>query len=193
VDFSMPDSVVPLAGFRRWVLPRPQDRIGIGDKYTLITRQHPWPFSKEGAEPIKARCRIHWNVHRECLPHTSPTARCECGVYAHHELSRSKFYRSMEFGTGSVLGGVIGWGRVYFDREWWRAEYVLPIAFVDPRDTEGHMTKEWLSRALDWLEGVSDRYQIPILPLREIEAYTLRYGAVWKVPPLTDDEEERIK
>ncbi len=188
----MPDSVVPLAGFRRWALPRPHDRIGY-DKYTLITRRHAWPVGDEGAEPIQAKCQIFYAPSRQCKPHTSPRNACECGIYAFQELARGQHYRSMEFGIGSVFGSVIGWGRAYFDEWWWRAEYVLPIAFADPRDTDSHMTKEWVERTLDWLEGISERYKVPILPLNELEAYTLKFGSPWFVPPLSDDEEERIK
>lgn len=189
---DIPDAIMPLAGFRRWVRPRPQDRVGF-DPYTLITRRHDWPVGKQGAEPMKAQCQMFYAPHRRCSPTTSPTANCECGLYAFHEISRAKFYRSMEFGSGSVFGSCIGWGRIYFDNEWWRAEFVLPIAFVDPRDTEHHMTREWLRETLDWLDGVAERYKIPILPLSELKEYTMQYGVTWKVGPLTDDEEEMRK
>lgn len=192
MDFSMPDSVVPLAGFRRWVRPRIHQRIGEAP-HTLITRRHVWPADNEGAMPIKAKCQTFYGQEAACTPTTSPTPRCECGLYAFQELDRAKHYRSMEFGSGSVFGSCIGWGKVFFDEWWWRAEYVLPIAFADPRDTEGHMTTEWISDTLDWLEGVSQRYKMPILPVRELEAYTLQYGSPWFVEPLTDDEEERVK
>lgn len=189
---DIPDAIMPLAGFRRWVRPRPQDAVGY-ERYTLITHHHAWPVGKEGREPIRAECKMLYSIHRACTPLTSPGANCECGVYAWHELDRAKVYRSMEFGSGSVFGSCIGWGRIYFDDEWWRAEYALPIAFADPRDTEYHMTREWVSRTLDWLEGVSHRYRVPILPLGELQAYTYQYGATWQVPPLTDDEEEMRK
>jgi hypothetical protein len=194
----MPDSVVPVVGFRRWAFPRPTDLVGLGiPENTLVTRRHPWPVGKDGAIPMRALCQRRFTPHREhyshCEDSLSPVGSCECGIYAHHEILRGKHYRAMEFGSGSVFGAAIGWGRVYFDEEWWRAQWALPIAFCDPRDTESHCSEPWLEKACDWLEAISERYNVPILPFMELEKYALRFGAVWEVPPLTDEEEEAMK
>jgi hypothetical protein len=185
---SVPDSIIPLAGFRRWAVPYGEDTFG-RPPYTLVTRGHSWPVG----EPMKAKCIIPWNPLGQCFKESPPSPHCDCGIYAHHEIDRGEYYRSSSGAQKSVFGSCIGWGRVYFDNRWWRAEYCKPIAFADPRDTERHMLTKWVYETVDWLEGVAEKYKVPILPRREIEEYTYQYGAVWKVPRLTDDEEEARK
>lgn len=199
MDFEVADSVVPCAGFRRWVCP-PYRR----DKYgeleqlhhdgNLVTRKHVWPSHDErGALPMEAQCQQIFSVHMPCPDGMSPMAECDCGIYGHHDLTEAKLYRAMEYGSGSIFGSMIGWGRIYFDDEWFRAQYALPIAFVWPWESESHHAEAWVQRTTDWLERVAAKYRVPILPLRELEEYTYRFGGIYRVEPLTKDEEERRK
>ncbi len=77
---------------------------------------------------------------------------------------------------GWVLASVIGWGRVLFDEDFWRAEKALVVAFVDPKDTHADKLEIVRERTARWLERVAENYDVPILPLQELMEYTLNYG-----------------
>jgi hypothetical protein len=77
---------------------------------------------------------------------------------------------------GWVLASVIGWGRVFFDEDFWRAEKAEVIAFADPTDTHANKPDIVQERAGRWLVRTASNYGAPILSLEELREYTLIYG-----------------
>jgi len=71
---------------------------------------------------------------------------------------------------------VIGWGRVLFDEDFWRAEMAQPVAFADPRDSHADKPEIVQERTSRWLIQVASNYGVPVLPLDELREYTLMYG-----------------
>lgn len=179
----MVDSIVPVAGYRRWPVPL---RVNLSD-CPLRTRSQEWPAIDGKALPLKATCSPSVDNRTCCKGERVPNKACECGVYLFHDLARALPYRPMRW-YDSVCGSAIGWGRALFDDEWARFEYALPIAFADPRDTETGFYAPRADATFRWLRNVSMAYGIPILPLSMLEEYTLEYGGTWKVPAHKKEE-----
>ncbi len=74
------------------------------------------------------------------------------------------------------MASVIGWGRVFFDEDFWRAEKAEVIAFADPTDTHANKPDIVQKRAGRWLARTASNYGAPILSLEELREYTLIYG-----------------
>ncbi len=190
------DAVDPIVAYRRWNLT-PKGRgfkhavvaegvamsQGFRHEHDLVQRDKLWPAQDGKAKPMRAECSrpiktVEWRPHPKA---EVPYQGCSCGLYGFHSLSMARDYRSMEHGTGSVLGAAIFWGRVLFDEHWIRAEWALPLCLVSPYETEPSHSEEWLEKAQGWAEGVSGRYGLPILPFDRAKAYAERYGVRWRV------------
>ncbi len=168
-------SRVPVLGIRHVGVPRfyrePELRLGRG--------QGPIP----PGQPAVARCRpyplervlsaIHPYVP-SLVPeestvllqkHPSPAEECVCGIYAYNSLGPNF--------VDTYFCVFLGWGRVYHGRDYWRAQYVRPLALskfgrperFDPR-----------RRRACWIQGLSERYDIPILQGKDLNYYVTRFG-----------------
>ena len=97
-----------------------------------------------------------------------------------------KLEDALEYPTAPALvAGVIGWGRVFFDECWWRAERarVVALAAPDPevirapRSERGpEISERWMRVACAFTEGASRLYGVPVLGVEALEEYTLRFG-----------------
>jgi hypothetical protein len=105
-----------------------------------------------------------------------PAQSCGCGLYAWLDVEEALHYYELTTMMGWVLASVIGWGRVLFDEDFWRAEQAQVVAFADPRDTHSDKSEIVQERTGAWLERVADNYEVPILPLEQLREYTLSYG-----------------
>ena len=162
----VPDAFAPVVGFRRFTIPWPPRR----EYRYLVQRGHYWT---PGA-PTVAECRrLTGTAYANAVPDQS----CGCGLYAWMEVEEALGYHHLSpLGGGWVLASVIGWGRVLFDEDFWRAEMAQVIAFADPRDTHFDQPRIVLERTGAWLERVAANYESPILPLEELSEHTLMYG-----------------
>lgn len=163
----VPDAFTPVIGFRRFGIPwLPSDR---EYEYCLVQRGHCWSVG----EPTVAVCR---KPHVGPCGGVTPTQDCGCGLYAWLDIEVARRYYAMTTPFGWLVASVIGWGRVLFDEEFWRAEKAQVVAFADPWDThagEPEITRERTSR---WLGRAAENYGIPVVPLDELRDYTLMYG-----------------
>ena len=168
-------SGVPVLGVRHVGVPRshrePELRLGRGQG----------PI--EPGRPAVASCRPYplervLSALRPLMPslvpeegavlleeHVSPARECVCGIYAYNGLGPR--FRDTYFCV------YLGWGRVYHGRFYWRAQYVRPLALgklgrperFDPRGARA-----------GWIERLAERYDIPLLPLRDLGYYVSRFG-----------------
>jgi hypothetical protein len=82
-------------------------------------------------------------------------------------------YSEIDTPKGWVLASVIGWGRILFDEDFWRAEMAHVVAFADPRDVQPKILQKGTEA---WLERVAANYEVPILALGELQEHALMYG-----------------
>jgi hypothetical protein len=160
----VPDAFTPVVGYRRFSVPwlhfEPED-------HYLVQRGHIWT---PGA-PTVARCiRLGGSV---CGHHAVPAQECGCGLYAWLDVGGALGYSEIDTPKGWVLASVIGWGRVLFDEDFWRAEQAQVMAFADPSDVQPKMLQKGTGA---WLERVAANYEVPILPLGELREHALIYG-----------------
>jgi hypothetical protein len=123
-----------------------------------------WPLASEPATCV-------WGKRS---PHTdAPRRDCSCGYYAFFTLKQLEqdinFVYHGRQPRYKVLGAVVGWGRILLCEDGWRSEYARPLALLAQDIDRG----EEFDRAT---LGVAERYDIPILPRDEIEAYALWFG-----------------
>jgi hypothetical protein len=162
----VPDGFTPVTGFRRFGIPWPPTN---SNEYSLVQKGHRWL----PGEPTVAECR---RPGAGPCGAVVPTQDCGCGLYAWLDIEEALHYYELTTMMGWVLASVIGWGRVLFDEDFWRAEMSQVVAFADPRDTHSHKPEIVQKRAATWLEKVAENYDVPILPLDELREYTLDYG-----------------
>lgn len=166
-QLNVPDAVAPVVGFRRFGIPWP-------------------PASKENDFLIQRGCRWEPRTHTvaECSRPRSmvcsgpaPTQDCDCGLYAWYSVEDTLAYYEGCTIMGWVMAAVIGWGRVFFDEDYWRAEKAQVVAFADPRDTHRNKPEIVGQRARAWLLRTATNYDVPILPLKELGVHASIYGA----------------
>lgn len=135
----------------------------------LVQRGHPWT----PRAPTMAECR---KPDATACGGESPTQNCACGLYALLDIEEALQYYEITTTMGWILASVIGWGRVLFDEDFWRAQRAQVIAFADPRDTHSDKPEIVRERTSRWLARTAVRYDVPVLPLDELREYTLMYG-----------------
>lgn len=163
----VPDAFTPVVGFRRFGIPWPPT---CKHNDYLIQRGHRWT----AAGPTVAECKAPGPS-----PHCSrstPSQECACGLYAWMSLEEALGYHEITTLMGWVLASVVGWGRVFFDEDFWRAERAQLVAFADPEHTHADKPKIVRERSGRWLGRVATNYGVPILPLHGLRDYTLMYG-----------------
>src|SRR5215207_230658 len=165
----MPDAFMPVVGFRRFGIPWPPRE----PEHYLVQKGHRWMPQ----EPTVAECRRPGkSLGEEHGSEAVPAQGCGCGLHAFMEVEEALRYYELTTMRGWILASVIGWGRVLFDEDFWRAEQAQVVAFADPKDT--HYNKLQIVQQVTgaWLERVAATYKVPILPLEELREYTLIYG-----------------
>jgi hypothetical protein len=125
-DFTVPDSVTPIIGWRYW-------RLGAGETVLRsLTGRHPaWA----PGQAMRARCRFDdvdrsdWRYRMVSGfspdPHPAPSEGCTCGLYAARSLEDLR--GQMLFGLNRmVVGQVSLWGKVIPGQHGYRAEFAYP-------------------------------------------------------------------
>jgi hypothetical protein len=164
---KVPDAFTPVVGFKRFGIPWPR---GKGNNCLLVQKGHCWTPKA----PTAAECRRPGSSGACGNP--VPAQSCGCGLYAWLDVEEALHYYELSTMMGWVLASVIGWGRVLFDEDFWRAEQAQLVAFADPKDTHSDKPEIVQERTGAWLERVADNYEVPILPLEQLREYTLSYG-----------------
>jgi hypothetical protein len=165
-DLRVPDAFAPVVGYRRFGIPWPPRK----ENHYLVQKGHLWTPQ----DPTVAQCRGPGSSG--ACDGATPNHTCECGLYAWLDVDEALGYYELTTMMGWVLASVIGWGRVLFDEDFWRAEMAQVVAFADPRDTHADKPEIVQKRAGTWLARVAENYEVPILPLDELREYTLNYG-----------------
>jgi hypothetical protein len=161
-DLRVPDAFTPVVGFRRFSVPW----LHLKPDHYLVQRGHLWTPKA----PTVARCTRPGGT---VCGHPVPAQECGCGLYACVDIGGALDYSEIDTPKGWVLASVIGWGRVLFDEDFWRAQQAQVVAFADPRDVQ---PKTWQKGTGAWLERVAANYEVPILPLGELREHALIYG-----------------
>ena len=100
-----------------------------------------WEPGVNTAKCIKSRV---WQPWRHDGP--SPVDGCTCGIYAHHE-------DMLRADSSGVWGVVRGWGNVRVHPDGWRAEKAELLGIFATNQKQ------------ELLEKISERYDVPILPV----------------------------
>ena len=93
--------------------------------------------------------------------HTAPAMRCTCGLYASYSLRQAA---AQGFGESTVVGAVLGWGRVYLHEDGWRAQHARVLCLT----SIGAVREE--DRAIAAAAGR------PLIPSSVIETYACEFG-----------------
>lgn len=182
------DGFTPIIGFRRFRVPymlflkmgQPHVQLSTEDMQLMsvnMGRGKNIPRWKPGNND--ARCLDH--------DHPAPEQGCKCGLHAFMEVKDALNYVS----NISVLAAVIGWGRMYFDDLFWRAEKArvialcaaTPYSLKAPSSKPGlagiythHNHGQWISAAETYVTHASAMYNVPVLQMNELKDYVLLYG-----------------
>jgi hypothetical protein len=162
-SLRVPDAFAPVVGFRRFGVPW----LDLKPRHYLVQRGQRWTPKA----PTVAECRRL--LEGTVCDHAVPAQGCGCGLYAWLDVGGALGYSEIDTPKGWVLASVIGWGRVLFDEDFWRAEQAQVVAFADPRDVQPKMLQKGTET---WLERVAANYEVPILPLGELREHALMYG-----------------
>jgi hypothetical protein len=102
-------------------------------------------------------------------PHEAPGSVCMCGLYAFHDLSSAmEDYCQNRF---AVIGVAAYWGKILVHTAGFRAEYGRILAISDHSRSDAIE----LERSAI-LEGVCERYSIPVIPTDLLEQYGSTFG-----------------
>jgi hypothetical protein len=164
-NLKVPDAFAPVVGYRRFVIPWPYP----DENHYLVQKGQYWVPQ----EPTVAHCRRPGSAGP--CEHAVPAQSCGCGLHAWLDIEEALRYY-MTTMAGWVLASVIGWGRVLFDEDFWRAEQAQVVAFADPKDTHYGKLQIVQRSTGAWLERTAAIYKVPILSLEELQEYTLMYG-----------------
>jgi hypothetical protein len=103
-------------------------------------------------------------------PHRSPHEDCVCGLYAFHELHDA--LSTYSSGDRTIIGAGVFWGEMMVHTIGFRAQYGRIIALSEHR-------KRTKPGDLGWpllVEGVVEKYNIPVVPLNMLRAYAETFG-----------------
>lgn len=147
-------------GYRTWkVDPDTLDLIGPISKI-------PWPY----ADKLEAKCEtltVREDEHARD-PHDTPGSVCPCGIYAFHNLRHA--IHTHGGNSMAMIGVGAFWGRIVVHTNGFKSQYGRILALADHKEHD---------RKLGWpaiLEGVTSRYNIPVIPVDLLEPYGLTYG-----------------
>ncbi len=129
----VPDLAGALVGFRCWGLAKTTDGIRLVSHGDVI-----WPTQT----PLCAECGSG-------KTHTSPGARCTCGLYALSAAEGFPYYHYEGRGY-AVFGEVYLWGEVVCGTRGYRAQYAYPKAL--------HLAhRDWR-----YAQPLRDAYRVPV-------------------------------
>jgi hypothetical protein len=169
----VPDAFAPVVGYRRFGIPWPLHKEE--ENHCLVQKGHRWtPKGPTVAECKRPGGRGHWGT--ACGTDAAPNQGCGCGLYAWIEIQDALRYYELTTQRGWVLASVIGWGRVFFDEDFWRSEQAQVVAFADPWDTHADKPEIVREKTARWLERTAENYGVPILSLEDLREYALMYG-----------------
>lgn len=135
-----------------------------------------WPPDRH----LKAECvPVHVNP-RNPDPHLTPDAECGCGLYAYHGVHDATENYCMN--TTAVVGVGVFWGRIQVHTAGFKAQHGRILAISDYHKTKHN---DELDR-IGLIEGVVERYSIPVIPTDLLEPYGLTFGE--KIGTQFDDE-----
>lgn len=170
---STPDSAFPAVGFRRFNLPW-----RFGD--VIRHRERVWT----PGGPTRATCAPRWAAcgrNKAQRPGIAPQHDCCCGLYAFLEYEDAFGYSRLGPGSSVAIGAVIGWGRVFFDEDWWRAEMAQIVAFADPEDVgvlPGTHPDAVRAIQVRRVGDVAETYNVPVLGLDDLTSYAAEFGEI---------------
>jgi hypothetical protein len=163
--------VEPLIGFRSWT---------VTNRYDLAARitQERWPNDRKAVAGCFPRryMREKTNVIL-AEPHESPDVRCECGLYAFHDL-----YDAIDqYGEGerAVIGAAVFWGHIEVFTAGFRAQYGRIVALTNHRRRKD---LAFPSR----LNATAHQYKIPVVPLSLLRSYAETFGKSLGADSLSD-------
>lgn len=177
------DSFVPVTGYRLWDIPAP-------DSSNRLLRRRGTDWLPDA--PTVAECKAA--TGRALHNHEAPQQSCGspplndipswlstgCGLHAYYTPELANTNCDVIAYRGWVLGVVIGWGRVLFDDNFWRAQYARIVAFADPATTSLSEHKNYhhsiLAHVPEAVADLAQLYGVPVVPLEELEEYAGDYG-----------------
>src|SRR6266498_56414 len=137
---DVPDATDYFVGWRAWGVGSILDRVIQSPSFGRF----PWPPSG----PLEAHCK--YAVHDDGR---SPNQECTCGLYATYMMQNVVFSRY----EGSVVGPVKAWGKIIRGTMGFRAQYMQPVAFLEP---ETYYTPFNPNSLFD----LATTYDVPIIP-----------------------------
>lgn len=159
--------VFPVHGYRSWRL-RPDDVMAVLWPLNAGQTAHDWQHSwmpgkneavcnREDYQYISDDDETH--IAASCENPPSPT--CGCGFWAFNDV--------LTIANGDVIGGVVGWGKVFVASNGWRSQYASVAAILCPNFVPGDYRQR--------LEFISELYNIPLVPTaRELRAKTVAFA-----------------
>lgn len=152
----------PLVGFRAWKI----------DGRTL---RSVWQTTETWAEPgsVKAECFVRRGCMMYVPPptgspsaHPSPDGACTCGIYAYYRMEEARTEKA------HCWGAIIAWGRIVECERGFKAQCARSIALLEP-DPDSMPES---------VATIAERYELPVLPLAELEQYAHMFGEVRVTP-----------
>jgi hypothetical protein len=196
----------PVVGYRRFSVPQDpsQHNPEAPDAWllrpTYYSNMGPWRRGENKADCYRVSSKVVSSVDRH-PPALGPPPAADhtCGLHAFYGLDGAVGYTLGQAWFG-IVGSVIGWGKTFWDKTWWRAERAMVIALLHPDDYEilvpisahridGHRREEAIEFARRYAFNAAMEYPVPLLRKDEIEEYTLQYGRPY-TDFVTDDELE---
>jgi len=133
--FEAPDGITPLVGYRGWTYK--------DGKLSSCYRAVEWPIGG----PLLSECihptYIPFNDRGAVSPqstkkHVAPFKDCTCGIYALNEYSPRSYVdesgkhrkKGKPWPNDSIVGVILGWGRIVMGTKGFRCEYAKPIALM---------------------------------------------------------------
>lgn len=103
------------------------------------------------------------SVRAELEGHSAPVDRCLCGLQGYYRLQHA-VAEHVSSRDQSVVGAVLGWGRVYLHEQGWRAEWAQPLALT------------YVGRATQPIQRTAQLLGIPLVRQDAIEDYAAEHG-----------------
>ncbi|HET7481803.1 MAG TPA: hypothetical protein VFK89_02980 [Actinomycetota bacterium] len=133
VPMRVPDSPVPLKGFRVWGVTRTPEgpRLQSPTAGFLFAPLPVWAPN----ERFEARCV---DLRNRCAAGDVPARGHRCGIYAVSTPGRAFDWADEIEHRTYVIGEVWSWGTVAEHAAGWRSRYAYPASFLEAR-TRGHL------------------------------------------------------
>lgn len=149
-----------IIGFRSWKIFSTTGNL-IGPVSKIV-----WPYDRA----LEAHCEDIGILESSKVnePHTTPGELCPCGIYAYHSLDDA--LANFSTNDHSLVGVGAFWGRISVHTNGFKAQYGRVLALADHKEE---------NRKVGWpklLNQMTEKYQIPVIPLDLLEPYGLTFG-----------------